>query len=93
MALVEGFGDEVTQTLGILFIIMLIVLLWISTHVPEIRRIHGIVIILDRRIGRQNHGTPTVTPAPYTYFPTIHDAPISPILARSMYCILLMIDD
>jgi len=66
MALVEGFGDEVIQFFGVLFIVALIVLLWMSTQVAEMQIFRGAVFILERRT-RRRHDTmraaPVTTPA------------------------------
>jgi len=61
MALVEGFGDEVIQFFGILFIVGLIVLLWMSTQVAEMQIFRGAVFILERRT-RRRHDTTRATP-------------------------------
>lgn len=55
MALVEGFGDEVIQFFGILFIIVLIILLWMSTQVVEMQIFRGAVFILERRTRRRHN--------------------------------------
>jgi len=55
MALVEGFGDEVIQFFGILFVVVLIVLLWMSTQVAEMQIFRGAVFILERRTRRRHH--------------------------------------
>lgn len=57
MALVEGFGDEVIQFFGILFVVVLIVLLWMSTQVAEMQIFRGAVFILERRTRRRHHDT------------------------------------
>lgn len=62
MALVEGFGDEVIQFFGVLFVVVLIVLLWMSTRVAEMQIIRGAVFILERRTRRRHHDTPRVIP-------------------------------
>lgn len=62
MALVEGFGDEVIQFFGILFIIVLIVLLWMSTQVAELQIFRGAVFILERRTRRRHHDAPRIVP-------------------------------
>lgn len=49
MALVEGFGDEVIQFFGILFVVVLIILLWMSTQVVEMQIFRDAVFILERR--------------------------------------------
>lgn len=61
MALVEGFGDEVIQFFAILFIVVLIVLLWMSTQVAEMQLFRGAVFILERRTTRR-HDTTRVAP-------------------------------
>lgn len=71
MALVEGFGDEVIQFFGILFIVLLIVLLWMSTQVAEMQIFRGAVFILERRTRRRHHDT--------------RITPITPIQTNSMY--------
>lgn len=67
MALIEGFGDEVIQFFGILFIVILIVLLWMSTQVAEMQIFRGAVFILERRTRRRLHDTARaipITPVP-----------------------------
>lgn len=64
MALVEGFGDEVIQFFGVLFVIVLIVLLWMSTQVVERQIFRGAVFILERRTRRRNHDATRTTLAP-----------------------------
>lgn len=61
MALVEGFGDEVIQFFGVLFVVVLIVLLWMSTQVAEMQIFRGAVFILERRTRRRHHDTTRVT--------------------------------
>lgn len=68
MALVEGFGDEVIQFFGILFVVILIILLWMSTQVAEMQIFRGAVFILERRTRRRHHDTARVTPVS-TYAP------------------------
>jgi hypothetical protein len=75
MALVEGFGDEVIQFFGILFIVALIVLLWMSTQVAEMQIFRGAVFILERRTRRRHHDTARVTP-------------VIPVQSISMYIII-----
>lgn len=55
MALVEGFGDEVIQFFGIFFIVVLIILLWMSTQVVEMQIFRGAVFILERRTRRRHN--------------------------------------
>lgn len=62
MALVEGFGDEVIQFFGILFVVVLIVLLWMSTQVAEMQIFRGAVFILERRTRRRHHDTARAAP-------------------------------
>ncbi|XP_008179811.1 transmembrane and ubiquitin-like domain-containing protein 1 [Acyrthosiphon pisum] len=62
MALVEGFGDEVIQFFGILFVVVLIVLLWMSTQVAEMQIFRGAVFILERRTRRRHHDTTRAAP-------------------------------
>jgi len=62
MALVEGFGDEVIQFFGILFVVVLIVLLWMSTQVAEMQIFRGAVFILERRTRRRHHDATRATP-------------------------------
>ncbi|XP_025192454.1 transmembrane and ubiquitin-like domain-containing protein 1 [Melanaphis sacchari] len=62
MALVEGFGDEVIQFFGILFVVVLIVLLWMSTQVAEMQIFRGAVFILERRTRRRHHDATRVAP-------------------------------
>lgn len=73
MALVEGFGDEVIQFFGILFIVVLIVLLWMSTQVAEMQIFRGAVFILERRTRRRLHDTTRAIPA--TPVPSISEQP------------------
>lgn len=75
MALVEGFGDEVIQFFGILFIVVLIVLLWMSTQVAEMQIFRGAVFILERRTRRRHHDTARVNP-------------VIPVQSISMYYII-----
>jgi len=63
MALVEGFGDEVIQLFGGLFIVALIILLWMSTQVAEMQIFRGAVFILERRTRRRHHDTPRAIPS------------------------------
>lgn len=63
MALVEGFGDEVIQFFGGLFIVVLIILLWMSTQVAEMQIFRGAVFILERRTRRRHHDTPRAIPS------------------------------
>lgn len=76
MALVEGFGDEVIQFFGVLFVVVLIVLLWMSTQVAEMQIFRGAVFILERRTRRRHHDTARVTPvstyAPISMYKNIH---------------------
>lgn len=62
MALVEGFGDEVIQFFGILFVVVLIVLLWMSTQVTEMQIFRGAVFILERRTRRRHHDSTRAAP-------------------------------
>lgn len=62
MALVEGFGDEVIQFFGILFVVVLIVLLWMSTQVAEMQIFRGAVFILERRTRRRHHDATRAAP-------------------------------
>lgn len=62
MALVEGFGDEVIQFFGILFVVVLIVLLWMSTQVAEMQIFRGAVFILERHTRRRHHDTARAMP-------------------------------
>ncbi|XP_016664132.1 transmembrane and ubiquitin-like domain-containing protein 1 [Acyrthosiphon pisum] len=62
MALVEGFDNEVIQFFGILFVVVLIVLLWISTQVHEMQIVRGAVFILERRTRRQHHDATRAAP-------------------------------
>lgn len=64
MALVEGFGDEVIQFFGVLFIVVLIVLLWMSTQVAELQIFRGAVFILERRTRRRHLDTRVVPLSP-----------------------------
>ncbi|VVC34799.1 Ubiquitin-related domain,Ubiquitin domain [Cinara cedri] len=53
MAIIEGFGDEVIQFFGILFIVVLIILIWMSTQVVDTQLFRGAaVFILERRSTR-----------------------------------------
>lgn len=61
MALVEGFGDEVIQFFGVLFVTVLIILLWMSTQVAEMQIFRGAVFILERRTRRRHNDTTRVT--------------------------------
>jgi len=63
MALVEGFGDEVIQFFGILFVVVLIILLWMSTQVAEMQIFRGAVFILERRTRRRHHDATRAAPA------------------------------
>ena len=45
MTLIEGVGDEVTVFVGLLLILLIVCLAWISTNVPDLGGIR--VIILD----------------------------------------------
>lgn len=74
MALVEGFGDEVIQFFGILFIVVLIVLLWMSTQVAEMQIFRGAVFILERRTRRR-------------HLDVTRSIPLTPVQTTSM-CIL-----
>lgn len=60
MALIEGFGDEVIQFFGVLFTVVLIVLLWMSTQVVEMQIFRGAVFILERRTRRRHNDIPLV---------------------------------
>lgn len=41
MALIEGVGDEVTLLFGVVFLMLVLVLAWISTHTSEPPEAHG----------------------------------------------------
>lgn len=76
MALIEGFGDEVIQFFGILFVVVLIVLLWMSTQVAEMQIFRGAVFILERRTRRRHrHDTARVTS-------------VTPVQTTSIYIII-----
>ena len=46
-SLIEGIGDEVLVVFGMLFLVLILSLAWISTHVGDIPPIN--IIVLDRR--------------------------------------------
>ena len=60
MALVEGFGGEVNQFFGVLFVVMLIVLIWMTPQVDEMQIFRDDV--LERRTRRRHHDATRAAP-------------------------------
>lgn len=57
MSLIEGFGDEVTIFLGILLVLFIICLAWISTNIRDIPFFSVIIIELTHRRNRNTENT------------------------------------
>ena len=61
MSLIEGIGDEVTILVAVLFVLVLIVVAWMSTHVDAIP--YTSIVIIDRErfseLLRRLRGTPS----------------------------------
>lgn len=57
MSLIEGFGDEVTISLGILLVLFIICLAWISTNIRDIPFFSVIIIELTHRRNRNTENT------------------------------------
>ena len=68
MSVIEGVGDEVTVGVGLLALLLVVLLAWVSTHTPHIPFVSVIVVELSQRRNRNRAnaqrpaGTPTLQP-------------------------------